>query len=210
MFFFIEGLMQRIKSFITTTFLGGFLIFLPLVILLITFNWMFELISNNLKPVSQLLVDAARIHEFLAFLISVIIFLGICFFLGLFIKTKIGHSSYSYFERKILEKVPGYRIIKETIVQLFGSQKNLFSGVALVNLYGGETLVTAFITEEHTNGWFTVFIPSGPAPTAGFSYHLPAKNVHRIKYPIDLAMRTIISLGAGSKNILELYKEEKK
>ena len=197
--------MQRFKKFMTTTFIGGFLIFLPLIILLLTFNWMFELISNYLKPISTLLVEATRIQEFFAFIISVVIFLGICFFLGLFVKTRYGNIFYNIFEQNILKKIPGYKIIKETTVQLFGSQKNLFSGVALVNLFGNETMITAFITEEHSNGWFTVFIPSGPAPTAGFTYHLPPKYVNRVKYPIDMAMKTVISLGSGSKNILEMY-----
>ncbi|MCB0730424.1 MAG: DUF502 domain-containing protein [Ignavibacteriae bacterium] len=200
--------MDKIKSFVSTTFIGGFLIFLPLVILVITFNWMFEVVSNHLRPISKLLVQAAKIHEFFAFLISVIIFLGICFLLGLFVKTRHGNLAYNLFEENILKKVPGYRIVKETIVQLFGSQKNLFSGVALINLFGNETLTTAFITDVHSNGWYTVFIPSGPAPTAGFTYHLPAKYVHKINYPVDLAMKTIISLGAGSKKILEMYKPE--
>ncbi len=200
--------MIRVKSFISTTFIGGFLIFLPLVILAITLNWIFEVVSENLNPISSILVQTTKIHEFLALLISIVIFLGICFLLGLFVRTRIGKVTYNIFEENILKKVPGYRIIKETIVQLFGSQKNLFSGVALINLFGNETLTTAFITDEHSNGWFTVFIPSGPAPTAGFTYHLPAKYVHKIDYPIDLAMKTIISLGAGSKNILELYKVE--
>lgn len=204
----VNKLMNRIKRFITTTFLGGFLIFLPLVILLITFNWMFEVVSHYLKPISTLLVEAVRIQEFFALLISMAIFLGICFFLGLFVKTRYGNIIYSVLEKNILKKVPGYKIVKETIVQLFGSQKNLFSGVALVNLFGNETLVTAFVTEEHTNGWFTVFLPSGPAPTAGFTYHLPPKYVHKVNYPIDMAMKTVISLGAGSKSIIEMYKVE--
>jgi len=200
--------MGKIKSFIVTTFIGGFLILLPLIVLLITLNWMFEVVSNNFKPISKLLVEAARIHEFLALAISVTTFLGICFLLGLFIRTRYGNLAYNIFENNILKKVPGYRIIKETIVQLFGSQKNLFSGVALINLFGNETLITAFITDEHSNGWFTVFIPSGPVPTAGFTYHLPGKYVHKLNYPVDSAMKTVISLGAGSKKILELYKIE--
>jgi uncharacterized membrane protein len=198
--------MKRVQSFITTTFIGGFLIFLPLIILLITFNWMFETVSEHLKPISNLLVQTTKMHEFVAFIISVVIFLGICFLLGLFVRTRYGNLAYNIFEENILKKVPGYRIVRETIVQLFGSQKNLFSGVALINLFGNETLTTAFITDEHPNGWFTVFVPSGPAPTAGFTYHLPGKYVHKIKYPVDLAMKTIISLGAGSKSLLEMYK----
>ena len=45
----------------------------------------------------------------------------------------------------------------------------------------------------------------GPAPTAGFIYHLNQKYVHKIDYPLDLAMKTILSLGAGSKQMLENF-----
>jgi uncharacterized membrane protein len=75
----------------------------------------------------------------------------------------------------------------------------------LVDLFGNGNLVTAFITDEHDNGMFTVFVPSGPAPTAGFVYHIKPENLTKIDYPLDHAMRTIVSLGVGSKNILEKY-----
>ncbi|MDA3862169.1 MAG: hypothetical protein PF445_13195, partial [Melioribacteraceae bacterium] len=87
--------------------------------------------------------------------------------------------------------------------QLFGAQKSLFKGVALVDLFGNGNLVTAFITDEHATGMFTVFVPSGPAPTAGFVHHVKAEYITKIDYPLDQAMRTIISLGVGSKKILK-------
>lgn len=201
--------MKRFKSFISTTFLGGLLIVLPLIILFLALNWMFDIISGYIKPMSIVLVEQARLSEFLASIITIIILLGVCFLMGLIIKTRFGHFAYNAFELNILKKIPGFRIIKETVTQLLGSDKNLFSGVALVNLFGNETLLTAFITDKHKDGIYTVFIPSGPAPTAGFVYHLPEKFVHIVDYPVDLAMKTIISLGAGSKNILANYKQEK-
>ncbi len=76
-------------------------------------------------------------------------------------------------------------------------------------MFGNGNLVTAFITDEHSNGMFTVFVPSGPAPTAGFVYHIKPEYITKITYPLDHAMRTIVSLGVGSKNILEKYNELK-
>ena len=55
----------------------------------------------------------------------------------------------------------------------------------------------------------SVFVPSGPAPTAGFVYHLKGEFVHIIDYPVDQALRTIISMGAGSKDLVELLNKKR-
>ena len=105
-------------------------------------------------------------------------------------------------EEKFLGKIFGYKIIRETVTQLFGEEKTIFKGVALVKLFGNETRMTSFITDEHDDGSYTVFIPSGPAPTAGFVYHVTKKQVEIVDVPVEQALRTILSLGSGSKKLL--------
>lgn len=202
--------MKKIKSFINTTFWGGLLIVLPVVILIIVFNGLFNFVLENISPVTEVIIQTAKLSRFVSSIAAIAFILGVCFLMGLIVKTRLGSLTYKIFEDYILIRVPGFRIIKETIAQLFGTQKNLFSGVALVNLFCSDTLVTAFITEVHIDGSCTVFVPSGPAPTAGFVYHLQGKYVHKIDYPVDLAMKTIISLGSGSKQLYDIYLKSKK
>jgi uncharacterized membrane protein len=202
--------MTRIKQFFTTTFLGGFLIVLPLVILFLVFRSLFLFILDNIDPITGLVIQTAMVNRPLAAVITIGIILGTCFFLGLFIKTTVGRFLYTFFENNLLLRIPGYRIVKETISQLLGSQKNLFSGVALVDLFGSETLLTAFITDRQKDGGVTVFIPSAPAPTSGFIYHVKKENVYEIDYPVDLAMKSILSFGAGSRHLYDLYLEQHK
>jgi uncharacterized membrane protein len=199
--------MNNFKSFINTTFLGGLLILLPLIILIIVFNGFYTFIAQNIRPFTQILIETARLSEFLASLLSVFFILGLSFLTGLIVKTRFGNIAYNIVEENILKRIPGYRIIKGTVAQIFGAEKNLFLGVALVRIFGNETLMTAFITETHSDGSFTVFVPSGPAPTAGFIYHLKPEFVHPVDYSIELAMKTIISLGAGSDDIYNAYKK---
>jgi uncharacterized membrane protein len=141
-------------------------------------------------------------QEFVASILALIIILLSFFIVGLIVKTKLGRYSFEHLESKFLTRLPLYNIIKEPILQLFGGEKKLLKHVALVKLFGNDTRVTAFITDEHDDGSYTVFVPSGPAPTAGFVYHLTGKNVKIVDYPIDKAMRTIFSVGAGSKELL--------
>lgn len=197
--------MERIKSFLKTTFIGGFLVVLPIIILILVLSWFFGFIFENLRPITNLIIQTARLNEFIAALLSVIIILTLFFVVGLLAKTKVGNLTFNLAEEKLLYKIPGYKIIKDTVLQLLGEEKTLFSSVALVNLFGNQTLLTAFITDEHSDGSYTVFVPSGPAPTAGFVYHLKKEYVHKINHPVDQAMRTIISLGAGSGSMIEKY-----
>lgn len=199
--------MERIKSFVSTTFLGGLLILLPLIILIIVFRGFYSFIAENLKPFTQILIDATRLSDFLASLLSVFFILGLSFLTGLLVRTRFGNLSYNIVEENILKRIPGYRIIKGTVAQIFGAEKNLFRGVALVRIFGNETLMTGFITETHSDGSYTVFVPSGPAPTAGFIYHLQKEFVHPVDYSIELAMKTIVSLGSGSDEIYNAYKK---
>jgi uncharacterized membrane protein len=194
--------LDKIKSFFKTTLLGGVLVVLPIVILILVFRWLYEFIADKIKPITQILLETAKLQEFVASVLAITVILLSFFVVGLIIKTRLGQYSFEQLELRFLTKLPLYNIIKETILQLVGTEKKLFKHVALVNLFGNETRVTAFITDEHDDGSYTVFVPSGPAPTAGFIYHLKANSVQKVNCPIDKAMRTIFSVGAGSKELL--------
>lgn len=198
--------MKKLKSFLKTTLFGGFLVVLPIIVLIFVLNWFFDFLTENISPITNLLIQTARLNEFVASLIAIVIILLLFFAVGLVVQTEMGKFTFSILEDRFLKRVPPYKIIKETVTQLFGGDKILFKSTALVKLYGSDTLLTAFITDEHENGYVTVFIPSAPAPTGGYIYHVRRENVFKIDYPIDDAMRSILSLGAGSKGLLSKYR----
>ena len=200
--------MDKIKSFIKTSLLGGTLVVLPIVILILVFKWLYEFIADKIKPLTYVLSETAKLQEFVASILAIALIILTFFLVGVAVKTRLGRFTFAYLEQIFFTKLPLYKIIKETTLQLVGSEKTLFKHVALVNLFSNDTRVTAFITEEHDDGSYTVFVPSGPAPTAGFIYHLTSQNVQIINYPIDKAMKTIFSLGAGSKELLNSYNTE--
>lgn len=202
--------MGRLKQFIKTTFVGGFLIVLPIMILLIVLNWIFQSLTAYIRPITNLLIETAQVNEFVASFFAVFLIVLVFFLVGLIVKTKMGKVSVAAFENRFLSKIFGYRIIKETVLQIFGEEKNVFKAVALVKLFGNETLMTSFVTDEHSDGSYTVFIPSGPAPTAGFVYHVQKEQITIVDVPVDQALRTILSLGAGSRKLIEQFNSTKK
>lgn len=199
--------MNKIKSFLKTTFFGGFLVVLPIFVLIFVLNWFYEFLIENISPITKVLIQTTRVNEVVAAVIAVTVILLLFFLVGLLVQTRLGKFFFEMFEERVLNRVPIYRIIKETVIQLFGGEKMIFKGVALVRPFQNETLITAFITDESPNGFVTVFIPSAPAPTGGYIYHIKKEYVIKINYPVEQAMRTVLSLGAGSKDFVARLKE---
>ncbi|NMB83236.1 MAG: DUF502 domain-containing protein [Ignavibacteria bacterium] len=200
--------MNKLNSFLKTTFFGGFLVVLPIILLIFVLNWFYEFLIENIRPITNLLIQTAKMSELIAALIAVIIMLLLFFLVGLLVQTRLGKFFFEIIEERLLKKIPIYRIIKETVIQLFGGEKMIFKGVALVRPFHNDTLITAFITDESSNDYVTVFVPSAPAPTGGYIYHIKKEYVTKIDYPVEQAMRTVLSLGAGSKEFISQLKEK--
>ena len=207
----ILGCMNRLKEFFISTLVGGLLVILPIALLLITIKWIYGMVRGAIAPFTRILLERASLPEIAADVIVILAMVLLCFAVGIVVRTRLGKWTYRLLESKLLMKTPGYSIIKETVGQFIGNKKSPFSSAALVQIFGNETKVSAFVTDEHEDGSYTVFVPTGPNPTSGNIYHLPARLVHQIDAPVDEMMRSIISCGAGSSVLVKrLEKGEKK
>ena len=124
------------------------------------------------------------------------------------VKTRVGVFIQESLDVYILKYIPGYSIIKETVLQFMGKKKFPFSPVVLVRAFENDTLMTGFITDEHPDGQCTVFVPTGPNVTTGFVFHLSRDNVYPVNVSADQAIRTVISCGVGSDRLIKAYLEQ--
>jgi len=193
--------MKRLQTFVKTAILGGVVVMLPFVILVFVFKWLFRYITGIIEPFAGAVTASIRIPEIVADVVVIALILLACFLVGMIVKTRIGMWILSGLEDSVFKKTPGYSVVKETVVQILGKEKSPFSTVALVQLFGSDTMVSAFVTDSHPDGSFTVFVPTGPNPTSGMIYHVPAKSVHVVDVPVEETMRSIISCGAGSSRL---------
>ena len=99
-----------------------------------------------------------------------------------------------------MKKIPGYKLAKETVQQFFGKNRSFFKEVVLVDIFNSGVLMTGFITDDQGE-IITVFVPTGPNPTSGNIYHLPADRVSKTGASVDNGMKTIISCGSGSSEV---------
>ncbi len=195
--------MNRLKEFVKSTVVGGLLVILPLAISFFTLTWVFGLVEEAISPLTTIVMQKSPLQGLVADILAVALLIVVCFSVGVLVRTRLGKWLYSVLESNVFLKVPGYSLIKETVYQFLGKKKSPFSSVALVQIFDNETLLSAFITDEHADGTCTVFVPTGPNPTSGNIYHLPKDRVHPVDVSIEDAMRSIISCGAGSSILIE-------
>lgn len=199
--------MKRKSEFLKSILVGGMLVILPSAIFLFVLNWVFGVVRKMINPLTTFLMTKSPLQGVVADVLVIILLIMACFVVGVIVRTKLGKWSYSLLESRILLKFPGYSLIKETVSQFLGKKTSFFSSVALAQIFGNDTLVSAFITDEHVDGSYTVFVPTGPNPTSGNIFHLPRNYVHPVDVSIEDTMRSIISCGVGSSRLIAKYKE---
>jgi uncharacterized membrane protein len=200
--------MDKLRTLIRTSLLGGVGVILPVAITAFIFKWLFDLITDKIQPLTNLVMAKSQVIEIMADLTVIIIILGVCFLVGVIVKTKLGRFVHERLESRILKIAPGYSMIKEIIMQFISKKKVPFSAVALVRIFENSTLMTGFVTDEHADGSYTVFVPTGPNPTSGNIFHLKGQYVQFVDVPVEDAMRSIISCGAGSTALIKGYAKE--
>lgn len=201
------NLFKRIKNFFRTTFIGGLVALLPLSLVVILFRWIIGMVEKYLGPLVGLVDTDSQLYKFGLYLLALIAIFLLFFIIGLVIKTSWGRFLNNVLEQKYLMKIPGYKIASETVKQFFGKNRSFFSEVVLVDLFNSGTLMTGFITDDQGE-IITVFVPTGPNPTSGNIYHVPAAKVTKTNAHVETGMKSIISCGAGSAEVFQAMKDE--
>jgi uncharacterized membrane protein len=196
--------MQRFNNFIKQSIIGGLLIVSPAVIVFFAFRWAFYSVTELIQPLAAPIAERTSAPEFLVDLLVILLILIGCFVIGNIATTTTGQWLHHRFDHILAKLAPGYNLVRDIINQLFGNNENSpFSKgeVARARLFGADiaTEATGIVTSIHDDGWYTLFIPTGPNPTSGMIYHLPPEQVELLpNVKVDAALKTIIACGAGS------------
>lgn len=198
---------NRIWFFIRKSLLGGLLILLPISIIAFFFKWIYDAATGLIAPFTGLVVRFFGLPKFAADWVVVAVLIVFCFLVGTLVATSLGGWLWQKLEKRGMERLPGYRLVKEVTMQLFGgSQDSLMRGeVARVWLYGRQVPATVLglITSRHEDGHLSVFVPTGPNPTSGFIYHVHQDLVElRPDIGVEQMMKTVVACGAGSAALL--------
>lgn len=190
--------MKALVEFLKTTLIGGLLIVVPVYLTLLLLGKALKGMVALLGPIVALLPE--RVHHFSQILAIVLVVL-VCFVLGLIARTGLGRRAIEAFERRVLERMPGFAMLRSVVRRVSGTSDDAQFQPVLVEIE--EALTPAFIVEELDDDRFVVLVPSVPTPAAGSLYILPRQRVHWVDAPVTEAIAVITRWGAGTSKLLK-------
>ena len=184
--------MKGLADLIKTTLIGGLLVVLPIYLSILLLARTLSGLLALLSPVTAAISPDARFRQVAA----IMIVLAVCLVVGLLVRTTLGLRAMEAFERAVLEKIPGFTMVRGLAKRLSGDRSEGTFRPALVELE--DALSPAFIIEELEDGRYTVLVPSVPTPAAGALFILPRERVHPVDVPFTQAVKVISKWGVGA------------
>jgi uncharacterized membrane protein len=184
--------MRTFAEFIKMTLIGGILIVLPVYIAVLLALKAVQGLLAAVKPIAAAIPAPKEFDEILAILVLA----AVCFIAGLIVRTSVGLRAKNAFERTVLQRLPGYTLLRGLAGRVAGQADEATFAPALAEIE--EALVPALIVEKLEDGSYTVLVPSVPTPMAGAIYILPPERVHPVDVPFTVALRVFSRWGTGA------------
>ena len=199
---------RRLKNFFVTTVIGGIFVLLPLALLFWIVQFFFKTVTKIVEPITRIFEFPPTVNDWVVDLLAFSLVIGLFFFIGLFVRTTFGKRLFTFIEDNWLRRLPFYGTLRDAISSFRTRDKTPFKQVVLVDVFGNDTRMTGFVTDDQANiDFVTVFVPTGPNPTNGFIFHVKKAQLEYIDVKPEDAMRTIIGVGVGSEI---LFHQEKR
>jgi uncharacterized membrane protein len=193
--------LKQFRKFIVKPLVVGFLFLVPVYLAILLLLKAMKSLGKLVQPFIRLLPESVPAETVISLLLVVLL----CIFVGLLLDTKLGQAMRTRMESSLFQKIPGYEVVRSMTRQLAGQGQESDWQPALAEIE--DALVPAFIVEEHDDGRLTVFVPSSPTPLAGAIYILNPERVHPLNVPFTQAVKAVTRWGSGSKALVEAMQE---
>jgi len=194
--------MKRVADFVKTCIVGGFFGILPILLTAFVLVEAVDILDGISTPLAELLPIEDLGGATAAQIVALILIVAACFLAGLVLRTRFGMWSTGFVEGAVLNRLPGYQLLKTVSHRLGGMEEGTLFSAALADLHGTEARAFVFIVEDHDDGRYTVLVPNAPTPSVGVLYVLPRERVTRIPAPAASALNCFMQWGIGSKQLL--------
>jgi len=194
---------------IRRNFLTGLLVSLPIVLTL----WILTSIFNALDSIlgdTITMILGYRIPG-----LGLMLVVAFIFIVGTVASNVLGKRITKFVERKF-QQIPIiktiYSPLRDILKNITNRKSNDFKKAVFVNFPLEGSLSIGFITKENVmvnqEMRTVIFVPTTPNPTSGFLIYLKKGDYQELDVPIDVALKTIISLGSVSPDMFGTKKEE--
>lgn len=193
---------QKRLGFFKTTLLGAVLVVVPVGIIGFSFWQVVRLVKALLLPVMDWLDFGSAVTETALIGGALLLVMFVCFLTGLAVRTRWGKRVRGWFEKSILEKIPGYSMIRTLVHQYLGHEEERKFRPVLVDQHGSGAMTIGFEIEALENGLVAVFFPSVPAVTLGGVQMIPESRVTPIKASMHDTLEALTMFGVGASKLL--------
>jgi len=198
-------------NFLKTTFLGGVLFLVPVVVLIAILEKALGVAQKAAVPLADVIFRGTFLHDhaYVSDLLALGLLLVVCFLAGLAAKTSFARKSVDALEKKVLAKVPTYDSVKSKFLATLQSQSQEGEAMRPVLARFEDSWQIAFEVERIPGGIITVYVPGAPDPWSGSVCFMTEDRIQAIDPAMSPVMKTLKDLGKGSNEQLSAYFKHK-
>jgi uncharacterized membrane protein len=189
-------------GFFKTTLLGALLIVVPIGIIGFALLQVVKLVRGLLLPVVESLPFDSMTLRILLLVAALLVVILLCYFTGLLVRTRWGRRLRGWVERSLLDRIPGYKMVRSLAHQYLGEEDEQKFRPVMVDLYASGTKMIGLEIEELGDGTVAVFLPSVPAVTLGQVHIVPEERVTPIPASLHATVETLTMFGEGASKLI--------
>jgi uncharacterized membrane protein len=202
-----KNIFIRFIDYISSLFLTGLLLILPITLTIAVFTFSFRILLSWLEPLKRFGLPFVGSIPYSEIILAGTIILIAGALYNMFLLRPIIHTMELLFEKIPIIR-PVYSGIKKLVHAFSFQDKNSFTQVVRVEfpkkgIYSIGFLasqIDAYIAPDTNKKYFSVFIPTTPNPTSGFLVLVPEEEIAVIDVSRQDAMAMIISGGIIQPN----------
>ena len=150
--------MKQVGAYLLKAIVRGALIVVPVYLAILLLLKAAKSLIGIVHPIAKLLPAWFPAADVLSMLLVLIV----CFLVGALVHTAIGRSAKKAIEKSVLERIPGYELLRTLGQRATGQSGDSAWQPALIEIE--DALVPGFIVESIDEERLTVFVPSAPTP----------------------------------------------
>jgi uncharacterized membrane protein len=158
--------MKTITEFVKSTLVGGFFVILPMLIIYLLLKETIGVVTVLASPIMDLLPESFVASDTTPLLTALVLLIMTAFLMGVILRYSFAKKAVDAFEGKLLNKLPGYTIIRSLTRRFSGSEDTEVFRPALMAM-PMESYAVVFIIEEMQSDHYSVLVPMSPTPGAG-------------------------------------------
>jgi len=200
----------KILSRIRTFFVEGLVFVVPIFLTVYILSLALKLIFGQVSSAFLLVPEAIEKNPYFHFGLQILFLAGSLIFLiviGLAAQTIFG-KTLGVFIRNMIEKIPVvstvFSTVKDFVFVLFSGKSEIFSHPVIIEYpFKGRKAIGfntgSFVIENSKKRYCTVYIPTVPFPTTGFTYIVEEKEITPLDYDTESVIKMIFSAGILTK-----------